>query len=82
MQLRECIHRTGIYRSDVGRTVRTFNTGDGLQILVDGFELMVRHVVKRQPGHDLEKIAIHRRGNAVQFAGSGVGVAVVQVGCS
>ena len=34
------------------------DAGDRAQILVDGFEIMVSHVRKRWPWHDLEKIPV------------------------
>ena len=44
---------------------RAFDAGDRAQIFVDGIEFMVGHLLKRRPGHDLEKITVHWSGNAI-----------------
>src|SRR5579864_4311164 len=46
------------------RAERIVDAGDGAQILIDGFDLMVGHVVKKRPGHDLELATVHRRRDA------------------
>src|SRR5271170_6722740 len=55
---------------DVARIRRAFETGNGAQVFVDGSELMVGHVVKRWPWHDLEKASVDGRRNAVCRGGS------------
>src|SRR5579872_2066213 len=44
---------------------RACDAGNGTQVLVNSFDLMVGHVVKHRPGHDLQKTAVHGRWNAV-----------------
>ncbi len=48
----------------------TCDAGDGTQILVDGPEVMVSHVVIDGPRHDLEEITVERRREAVCGHGS------------
>ena len=44
---------------------RPSDTGDGAQIFVDGPEIVLRHVLKVGPGHDLENISVIGRRKAV-----------------
>jgi hypothetical protein len=49
----------------VGRSCRrrarfVVNTGNGAEILVNGIEIVVRHVRECRPRHDLEEIAVYR----------------------
>jgi hypothetical protein len=37
---------------------RRLNTGDGAQVFVDGVEILIAHVPKRRPRHDLEQRAV------------------------
>jgi|SRR5580700_2886670 hypothetical protein len=46
------------------RTECIVYAGDCAQILVDSFDLMVGHVVKYRPWHDLQLAAVHGRWNA------------------
>ena len=52
------------------RVRRTFKAGSGAQVFTDGFDLMVGHVMKHWPRHDLEKAAVVGRWKAVQRSGS------------
>jgi hypothetical protein len=47
---------------------------DCTQILVDSFDLVVGHVLKHRPGHNLELAAVDRRrdANAVRYIGVGI----------
>jgi hypothetical protein len=45
------------------------DTRDGLQVFVNGLEVVVRHVGKGRPRHDLEKTAIERRRKAAAVGG-------------
>ena len=60
-------HRERIleWRWKVAWLGRPFDARDGTQVLIDSLDLMVGHVVKYGPRHDLEKIAVHRGWNAV-----------------
>src|SRR5580658_3935221 len=49
----------------VSRVRRPFDAGDGAQIFVDGIEIMIGHVRKCWPWHDLEKTAVNWSGNAI-----------------
>jgi hypothetical protein len=44
---------------DAGRR-RTGDAGNGAQILVDGSQLVVGHILEQRPRHDLEQVAIER----------------------
>ena len=46
------------------RTECIVYAGDCAQILVDGFDLMVGHVVKQRPWHDLKLVTVDGSGNA------------------
>ena len=45
---------------------RAFNAGDGAQVLINCLQIMVRHILKRGPRHDLQLRAIERKWNAVR----------------
>src|SRR5271165_5074053 len=47
------------------RVRRPFDARNGAEIFVDGFELMIRHVLEPWPRHDLENIPIRRSRKAV-----------------
>ena len=42
-----------------------FDAGDGTQVFVNSKDVMIGHVLEGMPGHDLEKIAVEWRREAV-----------------
>ena len=52
---------------------RARDARNGTQILVDGPEVMVRHVVIDRPWHYLEESAIERRRQTSSVGGAGTG---------
>ena len=50
---------------------RSLDARDSAEILINSPQVLVRHILKRGPGHNLEKITIERSVKAVRGSSSG-----------